>query len=41
MERLSEEKKLLKSFLDGNERAFEMILDHYQVFILVFPKPSA
>jgi|WetSurMetagenome_2_1015567.scaffolds.fasta_scaffold746183_1 RNA polymerase sigma-70 factor, ECF subfamily len=36
MERLKDEKKLLKSFVDGNERAFEMILDHYSSYLLSF-----
>jgi len=36
MEKLRDEKKLLKSWLDGDERAFEMILDHYGSYVLGF-----
>jgi RNA polymerase sigma-70 factor (ECF subfamily) len=36
MEKLKDEKKLLKSYLDGDERAFEMILDHYGSYLLNF-----
>ena len=36
MDRLNDEKKLLKSWLDGDERAFEMILDHYGSYVLNF-----